>query len=164
MENIVCSFCCAREGQRQAAAVSFLPALQPRIYFLRRSLLFGFLSRLRVWIPGPRPLDSTASVYTNSRSHPRSVTPFRVDPRYRPTFLGPHSTSQPHRKKINLLEAPASSWRRRKLGSRPCPSCGEDRGRSTAIRGSSYSCLLRFLTCLSSAMSHRKLTFFGETK
>ena len=36
--------------------------------------------------------------YTSSRSHPRSVTPFRVDPRYRPTSVcTPHHNHQPAR-------------------------------------------------------------------
>lgn len=47
-----------------------------------------------VWIPGPLPLDSTTLLYTISRSPEvlLSLTPFRVDLRYRPAVLHTAST------------------------------------------------------------------------
>ena len=42
-----------------------------------------------LWIPGPLPLDSTASLHTSSRSQEVPQTPFRADPRYRPTSVRP---------------------------------------------------------------------------
>ena len=49
-----------------------------------------------LWIPGPLPLDFTASLlHTSSRSPELPYTPFREDPRHRP-YLGVSSTPQPH--------------------------------------------------------------------
>lgn len=52
-----------------------------------------------MWVPGPLPLNGTASLRTSSTSHLRSITPFRVDTRYTPSHLGVHPTPQPHKKK-----------------------------------------------------------------
>ena len=60
--------------------------------FKSQLLILAFPTVVRVctsklWIPGPLPLDGTASLQKSSRSHPRSDTLFRVDPRYRPTSV-----------------------------------------------------------------------------
>lgn len=45
----------------------------------------SFLATAIMWILCPFPLlDSSATLCTNSRSHPRPITPLRVDTRYRP--------------------------------------------------------------------------------
>ena len=64
-----------------------------------------------VWTSGPLALDSTASLYTSSRSPEVRQAPFRDDPKYRPSSLCPqhHFTAQPHKRDLSRDTVPLAS-------------------------------------------------------
>ena len=68
-------------------------------------------------IPGPLPLDCTASLHTGSRSPKVSLTPFRVDLTYQPTSVCP--PHQGHRTILASSAGPSRGTAPQKTKERP---------------------------------------------